>query len=71
MDAGAVNVNSNTPRLYSQWLNSVIYSATNHWAEVRDAIWRRSDVIFYTFLTSVFVSTTLDGVTSFFLASAT
>ena len=38
-------VYSNTPRLYSQWLNSVIYSATNLWAEARDAIWRRSDVI--------------------------
>ena len=29
---------SNTPRLYSQWLNSVIYYAINHWAETRDAI---------------------------------
>ena len=29
--------------LNSQWLNSVIYSATNHWAEALDAIWRRSD----------------------------
>ena len=23
-------MNSNTPRLYSQWLNSVTYSTTNH-----------------------------------------
>ena len=37
--------NSNTPRLYSQWLNSVIYYAINHWAEARDAIWRHSDVM--------------------------
>ena len=37
--------NSNTPRLYSQSLNSVIYSATNHWAEARDAIWHHSDII--------------------------
>ena len=51
--------------LYSRWLNSVIYSATNYWAEVQDAIWRRSDVIL-TFLTSVFVSTTLDGLKCFF-----
>ena len=35
--------NSNTLRLYSIWLNSVIYSATHHWAEVRDAIWHPSD----------------------------
>ena len=47
--------NSNTPRLYRQWLNSVIYSLTNHWAEACVAIWRCSEV-----------STTLDGVTSFF-----
>ena len=33
---------SNTPLLYSQWLNSVIYSATNNWVEARDAIWRGS-----------------------------
>ena len=56
---------SNTPRLYSQWLNSVIYSATNHWVKARDAIWHRSDAIL-TLLTSVFVSTTLDVVTSLF-----
>ena len=36
---------SNTLRLYSQWLNSVIYSATNYWAEEGDAIWRHSDGI--------------------------
>ena len=36
---------SNTPRLYSQWLNSVIYYAINHWAETRDPIWRLSDNI--------------------------
>ena len=36
---------SNTPRLYSQWLNPVIYSATNQWPEAYDAIRRRSDVI--------------------------
>ena len=40
-----INVDSNTPRLYSQWLNSVIYYAINHWAETRDAIWRLSNVI--------------------------
>ena len=37
---------SNIPRLYSQWLNSVTYSATSHWTEARDAIWRRFDIIF-------------------------
>ena len=37
--------NSNTLRLYSQWLNSVIYYAINHWAEARDAIWRHSDIM--------------------------
>ena len=56
---------SDTPRLYSQWLNSVIYSATNHWAEAHNAIWRRSDV-FLTICWRQSVSTTLNGVTSFF-----
>ena len=37
--------NSNTPRLYSQWLNSMIYSATNHWAEVCYAILHPFDII--------------------------
>ena len=36
---------SNTPRLYSQWLNPVISSATNQRAEACDSIWHRSDVI--------------------------
>ena len=38
---------SNIPRLYSQCCNSVIYSATNHWAIARDDIWRRSHVIWH------------------------
>ena len=44
----SLNCNSNTPRLYSQWLNSVIYSATNainHWAETHDAIRHHSYVM--------------------------
>ena len=36
-----VLIDSNTPRLYSQWLNSVIYYATNYLAEARNATWRR------------------------------
>ena len=59
--------NSNTPstpRLYSQRLNSVIYSATNQWMEVSDAIWRHFD----TLLTSIFVSTTFDSAKSFFFS---
>ena len=39
----------------------MIHSATNHLAEARGAIWRRSDL-----LTSFFVSTTLHGITCFF-----
>ena len=38
-------INSNTARLYRQWRKPVIYSATNHWAEARDAIWCHSNAI--------------------------
>ena len=38
-------INSNTAYLYRQWRKPVIYSATNHWAEVPDAIWHLSDII--------------------------
>ena len=40
-----VNSHYNTAQLYRQWRNSMIYSATNHWAEGCDAIWHLSDVM--------------------------
>ena len=43
-------LNSNTPRLYSQWWKILFHSATTHWLEMCDAIWRR-------FMTSSFPST--------------
>ena len=52
-------------RLNKQRRKTVFYPATNHWAEVRGAVWRVPTSI-YTLLTSVFISMTLDGVTSFF-----
>ena len=36
---------SNTARLYRQWRKPMIYSATYHWAETRNAIWCRSDIV--------------------------
>ena len=55
-------LHSNTPRLYSQWLKIMFYSATIHWAELRDSNCHRFMTII---LPIVLVSLTLDGVTSF------
>ena len=59
---------SNTPRLYNQWLNSVIYWLINHCTD-----WARTGVTSlgrqFDFMTSSIpysiVTLTMDGVTSF------
>ena len=54
--------NSNKPRLFSQWQEILFYSATIHYAEIRDAIL----VQFYDVILSTDrVSLTFDGVTLF------
>ena len=63
-----VILNSNTPRLYSQWLNSVIYWLINHSTD-----WARTGVTSFgnslNFMTSSIlyriVTLTIDGVASF------
>ena len=63
-----LSTNSNTPRLYSQWLNSVIYWLINHYTD-----WARTGVTSFShrliFITSSItyglVTLTIDSVTSF------
>ena len=62
-------LNSNTPRLYSQWLNSVIYWLINHcthWARTGVTSFGRHFLIFMTSSIKYGnLTLTIDGVTSF------